>query len=732
MLAVVEFGLRLAGYGYGTAFFDETKGADGNRYLINRETFSRRFFPEGLARWPSPFKIPAEKPPGARRIFILGESAAMGDPQPAYGASRYLEVLLQERFPKERFEIVNFGITAINSHVIRPIAQEAAGKQGDIWIIYMGNNEMVGPFGASTVFGMRGAPPWLARFNLTLRKLRLGQWLIATLNKRARHGGDVTSNKSWGGMRMFLQNQVAPTDRRRASVYRNFEANLRDILDAGCDSGATVILNTIAVNLTDCPPFATFVETNQPAINNKEFSKLYDTAVALAQATNHAEAIKYFERAAKLSPRRAELEYRWGQSLLHTGNLVGARRLLMQACDDDALPFRADSRINGVIRKLAGERAGGKLLLCDAEAALQEASPVRVAGRESFFEHVHFNFDGNYRLARLWAEQVQRSIGGGGTAPAWATQEECERQLGLTDFNRAYVLQSVLRRMEVPPLNSQFNNRERVRALEDAERLLQMQMNQPEAATQARQMLEAAIQRRPEDAFLREGMGNLLESLGDKPGAAAAYRRAYELRPQDFYSRLRLGEVLGECGQIEEAHAFLAGVVTLRPSLPDGWNSLGLVQIARGDFAAAIGSYDRAQRLRPQEPAFAYYKLFCEGRLLAETNQHAKALAKYREAINLVPGNWEAHYEAGGELDAAGKLEAAMKEFGEAARLNPTHSRAHFNYGVLLAKLGHWDEALFQFDVTSRLEPGYTNARDYIGKVKALKAKASATVQSRN
>ena len=48
-------------------------------------------------------------------------------------------------------------MTAINSHAILPIARECARRDGDLWIIYMGNNEMVGPFGAGTVFGSRVA-----------------------------------------------------------------------------------------------------------------------------------------------------------------------------------------------------------------------------------------------------------------------------------------------------------------------------------------------------------------------------------------------------------------------------------------------------------------------------------------------------------------------------------------------------------------------------------------------
>src|SRR5207344_3209805 len=100
----------------------------------------------------------ARKPAGVTRVFVLGESAAMGDPEPAFGPARYLEALLQLKHPGRRFEIVNVAFTAINSHVLLPLAQECARHEGDLWIVYMGNNEMVGPYGAATILGTQ-APP---------------------------------------------------------------------------------------------------------------------------------------------------------------------------------------------------------------------------------------------------------------------------------------------------------------------------------------------------------------------------------------------------------------------------------------------------------------------------------------------------------------------------------------------------------------------------------------------
>jgi hypothetical protein len=107
---------------------------------------------------------------------------------------------------------------------------------------------------------------------------------------------------------------------------------------------------------------------------------------------------------------------------------------------------------------------GPDLVLCDAAASLPE--PGNIPGQETFYEHVHFNFDGNYRLALLWAAQAEAAPAGrcqvqvkGG----WASQELCEARLGLTDWNRCDVLNAVRQRMERPPLNSQFNNSARVR-----------------------------------------------------------------------------------------------------------------------------------------------------------------------------------------------------------------------------------------------------------------------------
>ena len=79
LLGVLEICLRLGGYGYDPHFFKRLK-IGSEDYYVQNEDFSLSFFPPETARFPLPIRMPVHKAPGTFRIFILGESAAMGDP----------------------------------------------------------------------------------------------------------------------------------------------------------------------------------------------------------------------------------------------------------------------------------------------------------------------------------------------------------------------------------------------------------------------------------------------------------------------------------------------------------------------------------------------------------------------------------------------------------------------------------------------------------------------------
>ncbi len=722
--AFLEIILQLAGYGYPTGFFKKSI-IDGQEYLLNNEAYGSRFFPAELARFSGPIRIAAHKPADTFRIFILGESAAMGDPEPSFGASRYLEVLLRERFPQQKFEIVNVAITAINSHVILPIARDCAEAQGNLWIIYMGNNEMVGPFGAATVFGAQAPPVGLVRLSLAIQKTRTGQLLMSLAQKLRSRASSATS---WGGMEMFVGNRLPPDAPRKETVYHNYERNLRDIVSVGLESGAKVVLNTVAVNLKDCPPFASLANTNLPAADTAQLEKFYVDALNAVGASNYASATRLFEQAAKLDPKNADLQYRWGLSLLAETNFTAARGHLQLACDVDALPFRTDSRINDLIREEGRKRAGDQLVLLDAASILATNEPAGVCGQETFYEHVHFNFDGNYRLGRLWAEETEKVLPVAVSAkPAgpWASAETCDRLLGLSLWNRALVLQALLRRLAQPPLSSQFNNADRRHALEAQVKEIRQQMNANTAAT-ARMDFEEALKHAPNDHYLHEVYGGFLQSTGDLPGATREWKRVRELLPQDFLSEYQLGRLYAMQGQWTNAEVCLNEVVAAHPGMIEAWCELGDVASAQGAYERALAHFEEGRKRRPRDPRI----LTAMGKALAKSQRRPEAIARFREAIQASPDYWDAHFELAGELSYDEKIPEALAEFAETVRLQPANPRGHFNLGVMYAKQQRYEEAEREFAETLRLEPANQTAATYLAQIKQLQAPAKTRLSA--
>ena len=711
-LGLLKIGLRLAGYGYSTAFFKRIR-VGNEEFLVDNDKFGLRFFPPELSRSPAPVRMSARKPPGTFRIFIFGESAALGDPKPAYSAGRYLQALLRERFPQRRFEVVCVAMTAINSHAILPIARECAGQSGDLWIIYMGNNEMVGPFGAVTIFGSRGLPVAYVRLILAMRQTRLGQSLLA-LGRKLSSASEY--GPAWGGMRMFMKNRIAPGDPRKQVVYLNFRRNLEDILRAGRASGVPILLNTVAVNLKDCAPFASLADTNLPAADRLACDALSREGAEADQQGNSTVAADRWSRAVSLDAHSAQLQFELGSCLLSLTNLAAAREHFEQACDFDALPFRADSGVNEAILETARDAKDRAVALCDAAGLFATNSPQTVPGAEWFYEHVHFNFDGNYRLARAWAEQVEKFLPGTVTnraAGGWASQALCERRLGLTDWNRSAVLVDVLRRLAEPPFVGQLNHTQQVAALRS--HLHEVRLRQTkEAAAPAREVYLTALKESPDDHRLHENFAEFLEETGAFDEAAAEWRRVRELIPHHHAAWFQEGRLLKRRGKLDQAEPLLSQAVRLRPDLAEGWLELGMLHAIQGKTEQALSEYERERRLAPNDSR-VYYHI---GKALSKLQRRTAAIQNLRQSLQLQP-TWETHYALGEELGFDGQAAEARKELEQVTRMRPEYAPAHLNLGVALEQLGQVQDALTQFEETLRLEPGNKLAAHYLEALRA-------------
>ena len=712
-LILLEISLRLAGYGFDPHFFKEVN-IGGEDFWVQNDDFSLSFFPPETARSPGQLRLRAEKAPGTFRIFVFGESAAMGDPEPAYGPARYMEAELRQKFPETRFEVENVAFTGINSHVIVPIARECAEHAGDLWILYMGDNEMVGPYGAGTVFGLKAPSLPYVRLATAIQRTRTGQLFAALARKVARHLGHRTSRND---MQMFSGNQVPPGSPLKENVYRNFQKNIDDIIRTGVNSGAKVLLNTVAVNLKDCPPFASVTNNNLAGGDRAQFTQFFSDAEKAEMQGNYTNAGKFCDFAARLDSQCASLQFLWGQCLLAQSNFPAAREHFQLACDDDTLPLRIDSRLNSLIAAAGQKLEVSQGALFDAPAVLASNSPAGICGEETFYEHVRFDFDGSYRLGLAWAQEVEKVLPASirSTGGSWASEEQCDNLLGLSDWNRALVLERMVGQLRALPFSDQSNNQQRIEDLQTRISQLHSRMDADDAAG-AQKNFEKQISAWPEDFQLRENYALFLQANGNLPQSINQWRRILALIPQDYLPYFELGRMLSAQGHLPEAETDLRAAVHIHPSRAEGWVELGNVLTLEQKYSEALGSYEKAWRKRPQDANI----IFRIGKAYALSSRHAEAMQYYRQAIQLNPSGWEPHFELGEELDAAGQLDEARDEFSTAVKLNPDYSQAHFNYGALLAKQGRLEEAQREFTETLRLDPSYKNARNALDKVQML------------
>jgi len=470
-------------------------------------------------------------------------------------------------------------------------------------------------------------------------------------------------------------------------------------------------VNTVAVNLKDCSPFASYSATNLSLETEAKFEPAMTKAEALEKDGAFQLASAAYEEVLKLHPLSAEAHYRCAMCLLQLTNSSGAAKHFQSACDLDTLPFRTDSRENDIIRKTYADFAGPWLSFFDANAWMAQAHSG-IPGKEAFYEHVHFNFDGNYRLALGWADEVARLLPPPLTnhaAANWASQDTCEKRLGLTDWNRAIVIEGMVRRMQQPPLSGQENNQHRVQDLDAKVNKLRTRMT-PENAQQARELYLAAIKRAPDDYCLHENFASFLVSVGDIAGAANEWQRVHQMLPQDYLSAFRMGELLSQLGKLPEAEVELTRATQLRPYLHEPYVELGKLRIAQGRFDQALKELGLARQLRPADAETEYHS----GRALALLNRREEAIEKFRLALKLNPNSWQAHDALGGYLGLAGNIGDARAEYEQVVRLQPRYARGHLNLGVALLKQGEAKKAAEEFQEALRLEPTNAVAAEYL------------------
>lgn len=699
LFALLEIGLRVAGFGTSLDFLvpEEGRGV----YRTNPH-FTELFYPASFGLKPVNLRLTKEKAPGTYRIFVLGESAAMGVPEPAFALSRQLEAQLERCEPRRKIEVFNFGVTAINSHAILQILRQAVRFDPDLLVIYMGNNEVLGPFGPGSGLAARTYPRWLVKSGLWIGKTRIAQLLRWALGVAGR------PVQEWRGMEMFTRNAVEAGDPRLERTYANFEGNLDEMLAIAREAGVKVVISTVAVNVRDCAPFVSRHRQPLSASQMEAWNRSLAGAARALDLGNRDQARLDFEHALAIDSSFADTHFRLARLLDEQGDLPGARRHYLAALQLDALRFRADSRINDTIRRVAASYPSTAMLVDAAkELGSDKTSSVQPAGADLFFEHVHFRWEGNYALARLIAPAVWAGLSRGNARPsAWRDRAECAAFLGYTELGQHAMARSMATLTGRPPFTGQSSYAEdRTRLLKEIA-ALEAKLAGPGAIAAVVAKVEAALQRAPTDPRLLFQAAAARILVGD-------YKRSLELNDQ-FRSRVPFSPVavgqraylLHRLGRDDEAEDLLLESARADPFCFQTHKLLFELWVSTHQFSRALGYFAGLAARMPERAGSLYAEL------LARSGDWPAAERQWRAVLQRVPDDESALGPLLHHFQKSNDPQSTLELLHRAHAYNPRNSTNNSRLARIYEAKGDSGKAAFYLNALA--ESGPVNARHYL------------------
>jgi tetratricopeptide (TPR) repeat protein len=474
----------------------------------------------------------------------------------------------------------------------------------------------------------------------------------------------------------------------------------------------------VAVNLKDCAPFASEHRIALGHGDAGRWQKLYDEGVGLEQAGTPGPAAKKYAAAGAIDDRFADLQFRWARCLAATNHFPEAKEHYVLAWDLDALRFRADSEANEVVRRVAADLAGEGVLLADAEQAFADASPHGIPGEELFFEHVHYNFDGGYVLAKAVFDKAVTMLPEAirsrpGPVEEITSRDKCAAALALTQVDECDLAAQVLDMTGNPPFTGQIEHeadqlRRTARCREQRKALM------PEVRQEGMRIYRNALDRRPDDWMLHARFAFYLLDGGHADKAVSEWREVLARVPGNAKARVQmeLGVVLVRAGRLDEGVSCYEESLRLDPTNAETHLDLGAVLIQQDKPAEAVPHLEAALRYRPEYPN----ALVNLGLALAKQGKIDEGIAKLRQALQLKPDAF-VYVNLAGLLVKQGKQNEAEAEYRHAIALDPGDVMARNNLGTILAAKGALEEAAVHLEEATRLRPEYLKAQASLAEV---------------
>ena len=399
---LLELGLRLFGLFQAEPFIVESQKNSVPVYQLN-QWVARRYFDAKKVSVPgvAPDTFSKYKSANTFRIFCLGESTTAGFPFDCQVPfPKQLAHLLRNTYPDYQFEIINAGISAVNSFTVIDLLPEILEHDPDLILVYLGHNEFYGAYGSASTVNV-GSNGRLIRFYLKLQKLRIVQMLKRALTGLSDENAPPHDGRTL--MADVIRDQEIPfgsAEYRR--TLHNFEDNLNIMLAMCRNNKVQVLVSNLVSNIRDLAPFG----SQSPALEGSALSE-YESGVArgdslLRQGAGEKSVIAY-NMALAADSSAALLWFKLGKAYDVIGDSLRAAQYYHGAKDRDLIRFRASDEINRILQATA---KANNVMFVDLESRFVRQSPRGLVGWNLMCDHLHPNPDGYYLMARGFYDEI--------------------------------------------------------------------------------------------------------------------------------------------------------------------------------------------------------------------------------------------------------------------------------------------------------------------------------------
>jgi len=215
-----------------------------------------------------------------------------------------------------------------------------------------------------------------------------------------------------------------------------------------------------------------------------------------------------------------------------------------------------------------------------------------------------------------------------------------------------------------------------------------------------------AIKARPDNADAQASWGRFLGLKGRGNEAEAAFKRAAELDPKAFRSRVDLADMLLARGEAGKAAAVYREALAITPDHAGARYGLGQALLKSGDAAAAATELTRAATLAPGNPL----PLVALAHAESARKRPEAALAEVDKALKIQPTLVDGLLLKGDLLDAKGQAEPALQAFAAAAQAAPKLGMPHLRTGMVEQQRGRVDAAAQAYERAIALDPRQASA----------------------